>query len=237
MKPLSCIIIDDEPLAREVIETFVRDIPFLRLVNSFGDSLEALLYIQDNEIDIVLSDIQMPKINGIELVESLSNPPVIIFITAHRDFAIDGFENGVTDYLVKPVRFERFLKSVNKAKDYIELKQVSSKTQIKSDRLFIKSEGKLIKISLEEIQFIEAQGDYLKVVISDEVYMTQMTLKSMHAILKPPKFLKVQRSFIINLETVRSVKGNVVELNSGKKITISPDKKGELFSLLGYREK
>lgn len=236
MKPLSCIIIDDEPLAREVIETFVRDIPFLRLVNSFGDSLEALLYIQNNEIDIVLSDIQMPKINGIELVESLSNPPVIIFITAHRDFAIDGFENGVTDYLVKPVRFERFLKSVNKAKDYIELKQVSSKTQIKSDRLFIKSEGKLIKISLEEIQFIEAQGDYLKVVISDEVYMTQMTLKSMDAILKPPKFLKVQRSFIINLETVRSVKGNVVELNSGKKITISPDKKGELFSLLGYRE-
>ena len=235
MKPLSCIIIDDEPLAREVIETFVRDIPFLRLVNSFGDSLEALLYVQDNEIDIVFSDIQMPKINGIELVESLSNPPVIIFITAHRDFAIDGFENGVTDYLVKPVRFERFLKSVNKAKDYIELKQVSSKTQIKSDRLFIKSEGKLIKISLEEIQFIEAQGDYLKVVISDEVYMTQMTLKSMHAILKPPKFLKVQRSFIINLETVRSVKGNVVELNSGKKITISPDKKGELFSLLGYR--
>ena len=146
MKLINCIIIDDEPLAKEIIETFVKDIPFLQLVNSYGDSLEALLYLQDNDVDIVFSDIQMPKINGIELVESLSNPPVIIFITAHRDFAIDGFENGVTDYLVKPVRFERFLKAVNKAKDYLKLKLDSSKDQINADRLFIKSEGKLIKI-------------------------------------------------------------------------------------------
>ena len=199
MKPISCIIIDDEPLAREIIETFVKDIPFLLLVNSFGDSLEALLYLQDNDVDIVFSDIQMPKINGIELIESLSNPPVIIFITAHRDFAIDGFESGVTDYLVKPVRFERFLKAVNKAKDYLKLKLNSSNDQINADRLFIKSEGKLIKILIDEIEFIEAQSDYIKLVVSGEIYMTQMTLKSMGEILKSPKFFKVQRSFIINL--------------------------------------
>lgn len=233
MKPISCIIIDDEPLAREIIETFVKDIPFLLLVNSFGDSLEALLYLQDNDVDIVFSDIQMPKINGIELIESLSNPPVIIFITAHRDFAIDGFESGVTDYLVKPVRFERFLKAVNKAKDYLKLKLNSSNDQINADRLFIKSEGKLIKILIDEIEFIEAQSDYIKLVVSGEIYMTQMTLKSMGEILKSPKFFKVQRSFIINLETVRSVNGHVVELNSGKKITISPNNKEELFSRLG----
>ena len=233
MKPISCIIIDDEPLAREIIETFVKDIPFLQLVNSFGDSLEALLYLQDNDVDIVFSDIQMPKINGIELVESLSNPPVIIFITAHRNFAIDGFESGVTDYLVKPVRFERFLKAVNKAKDYLKLKLDSSNDQINADRLFIKSEGKLIKILIDEIEFIEAQSDYIKLVVSGEIYMTQMTLKSMAEILKSPKFFKVQRSFIINLETVRSVNGHVVELNSGKKITISPNNKEELFSRLG----
>ena len=146
MKFINCIIIDDEPLAREIIETFVKDIPFLQLTKSFGDSLQALLYLQNNEVDIVFSDIQMPKINGLELVESLSNPPVIIFITAHRDFAIDGYENGVTDYLVKPVRFERFLKAVNKAKSYIELKRISHSPPINSDRLFIKSDGKLIKI-------------------------------------------------------------------------------------------
>ena len=233
MKFINCIIIDDEPLAREIIETFVKDIPFLQLTKSFGDSLEALLYLQNNQVDIVFSDIQMPKINGLELVESLSNPPVIIFITAHRDFAIDGFENGVTDYLVKPVRFERFLKAVHKAKSYIELKQIAVPPPINSDRLFIKSDGKLIKILLDEIQFVEAQGDYIKIVSSDETYLTQMTLKSMEEFLKPPMFFKVQRSFIINVEKVRSVSGHVVELNSGHKITISPNKKEELYGLLG----
>ena len=233
MKFINCIIIDDEPLAREIIETFVKDIPFLQLTKSFGDSLQALLYLQNNEVDIVFSDIQMPKINGLELVESLSNPPVIIFITAHRDFAIDGYENGVTDYLVKPVRFERLLKAVNKAKSYIELKRISHSPPINSDRLFIKSDGKLIKILLDEIQFVEAQGDYIKIVISDETYLTQMTLKSMEEFLKPPMFFKVQRSFIINVEKVRSVSGHVVELNSGHKITISPNNKEELYALLG----
>lgn len=233
MKFINCIIIDDEPLAREIIETFVKDIPFLQLTKSFGDSLQALLYLQNNEVDIVFSDIQMPKINGLELVESLSNPPVIIFITAHRDFAIDGYENGVTDYLVKPVRFERFLKAVNKAKSYIELKRISHSPPINSDRLFIKSDGKLIKILLDEIQLVEAQGDYIKIINPDETYLSQMTLKSMEEFLKPPIFFKVQRSFIINVEKVRSVSGHVVELNSGHKITISPNKKEELYALLG----
>ena len=233
MKFINCIIIDDEPLAREIIETFVKDIPFLQLTKSFGDSLQALLYLQNNEVDIVFSDIQMPKINGLELVESLSNPPVIIFITAHRDFAIDGYENGVTDYLVKPVRFERFLKAVNKAKSYIELKRISHSPPINSDRLFIKSDGKLIKILLDVIQVVEAQGDYIKIINPDETYLSQMTLKSMEEFLKPPIFFKVQRSFIINVEKVRSVSGHVVELNSGHKITISPNKKEELYALLG----
>ncbi len=233
MKFINCIIIDDEPLAREIIETFVMDIPFLQLTKSFGDSLQALLYLQNNEVDIVFSDIQMPKINGLELVESLSNPPVIIFITAHRDFAIDGYENGVTDYLVKPVRFERFLKAVNKAKSYIELKRIAVPSPISSDRLFIKSDGKLVKILLDEIQFVEAQGDYIKIINPDETYLSQMTLKSMEEFLKPPMFFKVQRSFIINVEKVRSVSGHVVELNSGHKITISPNNKEELYALLG----
>lgn len=233
MKSLKCIIIDDEPLAREVVESFVKQIPFLELNESFGDSTEALMYLQMNDADIVFSDIQMPKINGMDLVKSLSNPPVIIFITAHRDFAIDGFETGATDYLVKPVRFDRFLKAVNKAKDYIGLKQASSIYKIKSDRLFIKSEGRIIKISLDEIQYIEAQGDYIKIVITDQIFTTQVTLKSIEKILDPPKFFRVQRSFIVNLDLVRSVDGNIIELTNGKKITIAPSKRGRLFALLG----
>lgn len=183
MEKLNCIIIDDEPLGREVIESFVQEIPFLGLIKSYGDPTEALLYLQNNTVDIVFSDIQMPKINGMELVKSLSNPPVIIFITAHRDFALDGFDTGATDYLVKPVRFDRFLKAVNRAKDYIALKQIPSIQQVNTDRIFIKSEGKLVKILLNEILYVEAQGDYLKIVIDSATYTTQATLKSMEEIL------------------------------------------------------
>ncbi|AQX09872.1 LytR/AlgR family response regulator transcription factor [Elizabethkingia ursingii] len=235
MGKLHCIIIDDEPLGRDVIESFVQEIPFLSLTESFGDPTEALLYLQNNTVDIIFSDIQMPKINGMELVKSLSNPPVIIFITAHRDFALDGFDTGATDYLVKPVRFDRFLKAVNRAKDYIALKQIPSIQQVNTDRIFIKSEGKLIKILLNEILYVEAQGDYLKIVIDSETYTTQATLKSMEEILTLPGFFRVQRSFILNIEAIRSVNANMAELINGKTISIALNKKDELFSLLGIK--
>ncbi|MCL1672484.1 LytR/AlgR family response regulator transcription factor [Elizabethkingia ursingii] len=235
MGKLHCIIIDDEPLGRDVIESFVQEIPFLSLTESFGDPTEALLYLQNNTVDIIFSDIQMPKINGMELVKSLSNPPVIIFITAHRDFALDSFDTGATDYLVKPVRFDRFLKAVNRAKDYIALKQIPLIQQVNTDRIFIKSEGKLIKILLNEILYVEAQGDYLKIVIDSETYTTQATLKSMEEILTLPGFFRVQRSFILNIEAIRSVNANMVELINGKTISIALNKKDELFSLLGIK--
>lgn len=233
MKPLKCIIIDDEPLAREVIETFVKQIPFLELTESFGDALEALFYLQNNDTDILFSDIQMPNINGVELVKSISKLPSIIFVTAHRDFAVDGFETGAIDYLLKPVRFDRFLKAVLKAKDQIQQKNKVLLNQVKTDRLFIKSDGRIIKILLDEIHYVEAQGDYIKIFISKQDFTTQVTLKSMEELLLPPKFFRAQRSFIINLDLVRSVDGNNVELTSGKKITISSAKKEELYNLLG----
>jgi len=235
MEKLRCIVLDDEPIGREIIENFVKEIDFLELVDSFEDPVKALMFLENNKVDIILSDIQMPKINGLDLVKSLENPPVIIFITAHRDFALDGFETGATDYLVKPVRFDRFLKAVNKAKDYINLKQNSTVHQVNSDRIFIKSDGKLTKILLDEILYVEAQGDYLKIVINNESYTTLATLKSMDEVLTLPKFFRVQRSFIINMEAIRSLNGNMVELTSGKSISIALNKKEELFQLLGIR--
>jgi len=235
MEKLRCIVLDDEPIGREIIENFVKEIDFLKLVDSFEDPVKALMFLENNKVDIILSDIQMPKINGLDLVKSLENPPVIIFVTAHRDFALDGFETGATDYLVKPVRFDRFLKAVNKAKDYINLKQNSTVHQVNSDRIFIKSDGKLTKILLDEILYVEAQGDYLKIVINNESYTTLATLKSMDEVLTLPKFFRVQRSFIINMEAIRSLNGNMVELTSGKSISIALNKKEELFQLLGIR--
>ncbi|WP_316777721.1 LytTR family DNA-binding domain-containing protein [Pedobacter antarcticus] len=235
MKKLNCVIVDDEPLARDVIESFVKEVPFLNILATFEDPVDALLFIKDNHVDIVFSDIEMPKLNGLELVRSLENSLVIIFITAYRDFALDGFETGATDYLVKPVRFDRFLKAVNKAKDYLELKRSSATQQVNNDRIFIKSEGKLIKILLDEILYIEAQGDYLKIVVPSAVYTTQATLKSMEETITLPNFFRVQRSFIINTEAVSSVNGNMVELVNGKSISIALNKKEELFDILGIK--
>ncbi|KIC61228.1 LytR/AlgR family response regulator transcription factor [Chryseobacterium taiwanense] len=235
MEKLRCIVLDDEPIGREIIENFVKEIPFLTLTNSFGDPVEALMFLENNSVDIIFSDIQMPKINGLDFVKTLENPPVIIFITAHRDFALDGFETGATDYLVKPVRFDRFLKAVNKAKEYISLKQNSTVHQVNSDRIFIKSNGKLTKILLDEILYIEAQGDYLKIVINNEAYTTLATLKSMDEVLTLPKFFRIQRSFIINLEAIRSLNGNMAELINGKSISIAMNKKEELYQVLGIR--
>lgn len=235
-KLLTCIVIDDEPIGREIVESFVEKIPFLQMLKSFDEPLEALQFLQENEVDIIFSDIQMPNINGMDLVRSLHHLPVVIFITAHRDFALEGFDTGVVDYLVKPVRFDRFLKAVNRAKDYLMLKQHAiSVHQISNDRIFIKSEGKLTKILLDEILYVEAQGDYLKFVLTNDSYTTYNTLKSMEDVLKLPKFFRVQRSFILNLDSVRSLNGNMVELVNGKTISIALNKKEELYQLLGIK--
>ena len=234
---LSCIIIDDEPIGRRVIEEFVKTIPFLELKGSYEDPIDALTFLQSNHVDIVFSDIEMPKINGIDLIRTLVKPTAFIFITAHRDFALEGFENGVIDYLVKPVAYSRFLKAVNRAKDRIQ--SLPSHAKINpteqttlTEKIFIKANGKLVKVVLDDILYAEALGDYLKIVTLTETYTTLATLKSMEDVLTSPIFFRVQRSFIVKLTAIKSLSGNVIELVNGKSITIALNKKDELFSLL-----
>jgi len=235
MEKLNCVIIDDEPLGRDVVESFVKEISFLQVLATFEDPVEALLFIRDHPVDLVFSDIEMPKLNGLELVRALGNTLVVIFITAYRDFAIDGFDTGATDYLVKSVRFDRFLKAVSKAKDYLDLKRASSIPKVNKDHIFIKSDGKLIKILLTEMLYVEAQGDYLKIVTPSAIHSTQVTLKAMEETLTLPKFFRIQRSFILNLEAIKSVNGHMVELLNGKSISIALNKKEEFFALLGIK--
>ncbi|WP_294314269.1 LytTR family DNA-binding domain-containing protein [uncultured Chryseobacterium sp.] len=234
-KKLYCIVIDDEPIGRELIVNFVNTVPFLDLKASFEDPVEALAFLHSHDIDIVITDINMPNISGIDLIRSLPKQPAIIFITAHRDFALDGFENGVVDFLVKPVAYDRFFKAVTRAKEKISMSSGKEKKepQIVPDRIFIKANSKLVKILLEDILYVEALGDYLKIVTNNESYTTLATLKSMESNLLPPNFLRVQRSFIVKVTSIKSVSGNVIELNNGKAITIASNKKEELFNLLG----
>ncbi len=234
-KKLTCIVIDDEPIGKELIVNYVKMIPFLELSHSFEDPILALTYLHSNEVDIIITDINMPQINGIELIKSLNNHPAIIFITAHRDFAVDGFENGVVDYLVKPISYDRFLKAINRAKDKIVSKeedfQIPKNKEI--DRIFIKANGKLVKINLDEILYIEALGDYLKIVTNIDSYTTLATLKSMEETLLSPNFLRVQRSFLVKISAIKSITGNMIDLINGKSISIASNKKEELFKLLG----
>ncbi|MDY3345351.1 LytTR family DNA-binding domain-containing protein [Riemerella anatipestifer] len=234
---ISCLVLDDEPLGRTIIENFVKQVPFLELSASFDDALEAITFLQKNQVEIIFSDIEMPRINGIELINLLDNPPIIIFITAHRDFALESFNTGAVDYLVKPVRFERFLKAVTRARNYITKKHLKEEEpKEKQDRIFIKTEGKLVKILYDEIIYIEAQGDYLKIVTKAGSYTTLATLKSMENALVKTKLIKVQRSFIINTSFVRAINGNMIELDNGKSISISVNKKEELFRFLGLKQ-
>ncbi|GEM51937.1 DNA-binding response regulator [Empedobacter brevis NBRC 14943 = ATCC 43319] len=231
MKKLSCIILDDEPLGREIIEHFSSKISFLDVKKSFEDPIEAMLFLQEHTIDLLITDINMPQINGIELVQSLRHPPAIIFVTAHRDFALDGFDSGAIDYLVKPVRFERFLTAVNRVKE--RQKEVYDTETVVRDFIFVKANGKLEKIIFAEIIYIEAQGDYLKIVTKNEYFVTLSTMKSFEEHLVIPEFLRVQRSFIVNVSAIRSFSGHTIELDNGKSISISVSKKDELFKILG----
>ena len=233
MEKINCIIIDDEPLGRDLVESFAKEVSYLNILGIFENPVTALSFLEENPVDLVFSDIEMPKINGLDFLRTLENPPIFIFITAYREFALDGFDTGATDYLVKPVRFDRFLKAVQKAKNQIDLKKNSNSSQEHNDKIFIKSEGKIIKILLMEILYIEAQGDYLNVMTTSEIYSTQMTLTSMEESLQNKKFFRVQRSFILNLDFVRSIHGNMVELLNGKSISVSVNKKEELCRLLG----
>ncbi|MCZ2082678.1 MAG: LytTR family DNA-binding domain-containing protein [Flavobacteriales bacterium] len=233
MKKINCIIIDDEPLGRDVVESFAKEVSYLNIVGIFEDPVKALSFIEENPVDLIFSDIEMPNINGLDFLRTLEDSPVFIFITAYREFALDGFETGATDYLVKPVRFDRFLKAVQKAKNHINLKRNSSASQDRNEKIFIKSEGKIIKILLTEIIYIEAQGDYLKVNTISGTYSTQMTLTSMEEVLQHKGFFRIHRSFILNLDFLRSIQGNMVELLNGKCISISVNKKEELYKLLG----
>ena len=231
---LKCLVLDDEPLGREIIEEYVNKTPFLELSASFGKPLEALNYLQENKIDILLTDIEMPQLNGLQFIESLKSKPLIIFITAYRDYAIEGFESGVVDYLVKPVAYNRFIKAITRAQESLKAKEfVQTDNQFELDRMFIKSDNRLVKIFFEDIVYIEALKDYLRIHISEkERYITHSTMKAMEEKL-PDYFFRIQRSYIINTKYIKSFYGNTVKLSIGESLGISTNHKAELFKRLG----
>lgn len=229
---LKCVVIDDEPIARTIIEKYVTMVPFLEVVASCEDAIDALSYISNNPVDIIFSDIQMPNISGLEFVKSLKNKAAVIFITAHSEYAIDGFDIGVVDFISKPFEIERFILAVNRAQDYLK-KNILTDTK-KSNVIFIKTKGtsKLVKVATKDIIYIEVIKDYLKIVTNKEEYMMLMTIKKIEKLLNPSLFFKTHRSFIINIDAIHSFSGNIIEMNNTSEIPIVQSKKEELFMKL-----
>ncbi|MBO9199612.1 MULTISPECIES: LytR/AlgR family response regulator transcription factor [Niastella] len=217
---LKCIAIDDEPLALELLQEYISRFPQLKLVHTFDDAISAVELLRNTRVDLLFIDINMPDITGIDLVRSLHEKPIVIFTTAHKQFAIEGFELDAVDYLLKPINFDRFTRAVNKAIDYFKYK--STPAQEENDSLFVHSEYKLVKIPLNEIEYIESLEDYIKIHITGtKPVLTLLSMKKVLEKLPADKFQRIHRSYIVAVSRVKSIQNRKVQLSTGVELPIS----------------
>jgi DNA-binding LytR/AlgR family response regulator len=234
-KRYKCIVVDDEALARMLIETHLLQVPDLELVCSCSSAIEASEYLRTNKIDLIFLDIQMPGLTGMEFLKSVVDPPKVIFTTAYSEFALDGYELNVIDYLLKPIVFDRFLKAANKAIRVLNLEsQVSEPATVSvgEKSMVIKSSHQLVKIDMEDILYVEGLHKYVKIVTRQKNFTTLFGLTKMEHVLPNDKFYRCHRSFIINLGKVSLIDGNEAVIENVR-VPVSRNNKEELVDKLG----
>lgn len=222
---IRCIIIDDEPLAIGIIKSYCEDVGGLHVIGTFTNPLDATNILSKEKIDLVFLDIEMPQINGIDFLKTIDQKPLFIFTTAYPQYAIDGFELNAVDYLVKPIRFARFVKAINRAKELFELRNISKtkagnvtsasgSTTSSDEFIFVKSEYDNIKIKLEDIKYIQGLKDYLKIHTQEsKPILTLMSFKSIESKLPTSNFLRVHRSFIVNVSSIDSIQRSKIVID------------------------
>lgn len=231
---ISCIAIDDEPLAIKQIASYIDKTPFLSLMATFESALLAINYLQDNDVDLMFVDINMPDLSGMDFVKSINNPPGVIFTTAYSEYAIEGFKVDAIDYLLKPISYTDFLKAAERAKERISPK-IAENTQVESNEkfLFIKSEYKILRINLSDIKYVEGMREYLRIHIENQQpVMTLMSMKKMEAFLPEESFMRVHRSFIVNLNKITTIERNRIIFDKNVYIPISEQYKSKFQNFL-----
>jgi DNA-binding LytR/AlgR family response regulator len=224
-KRITCLAVDDEPLALNVLQRHIAAVPSLELIGLCSTAVEALERMSKNTVDLLFMDIQMPLITGTDFIRTLKNPPKVIFTTAYRKFALEGFELNAVDYLMKPISFERFLKAVSKVMemnsplpDPISKPEENSKSQ--DTCLYLRADRKTVKVPLDEILYIESLKDYVKVVTASRSIVTKQSISSLEETLPKDGFIRIHRSFIVSLSKIESYNNELIEIDK-KELPIS----------------
>jgi DNA-binding LytR/AlgR family response regulator len=214
MSNLKCIIVEDEPLAVKVLSDYIAQVPFLSLEASFKDAILATEYLRDHAVDLIFLDIHLPKLKGMAFLKTLTNPPAVVITTAYHQYAVEGFELNVTDYLLKPFEFERFLVAVNKVKGAQPQKAPSPASSPVKDHLFLNVQKKNVKVLFADILYIESQREYIRIVTTRGEFLSKMGTHEIEALLPPEQFKRVHRSFIVSVSKIDSYTAETIEVGS-----------------------
>jgi two-component system LytT family response regulator len=237
---LTCIAIDDEPLALEIITAYIEKVSFLRLLKTFDNAIDSIDFIKNNRVDLMFLDIQMESLSGIQLIHALKERPAVIFTTAYDRYAVEGFELDAADYLLKPISFQRFVKSVDKVYNKIisnrngQDAQEPQGREATDDFIFVKTENRLQKVALSDILFIEGQGDYLKIVTAAVRIMTLQNFRKFEETLPPENFIRVHKSYLVALNKIESISRNRIKIGNHL-IPVSDTYKDAFYEAIGKK--
>ena len=213
---IRCLIVDDEPPAREIIRRYIQEIPTLELAGECANALQAFALLQQQPIDLMFLDIRMPQINGNDFLKTLKNPPKVIFTTAYTEYALEGYELDVVDYLMKPIPFDRFLKAVNKAYQQAIVKHdtPAAATEEKNESfVYFRADRKMVKVMLHDIRYIESMKDYVKVFTKESTIITKQSISSVEEMLPEREFVRVHRSYIVSLKHIKTFTSELIEID------------------------
>lgn len=243
---INCIVVDDEPLALDIIREYCAKIPFVNLLNTFDNAIDTLEYLRNNSVDLILLDIQMEELTGIQLLNALKVKPYVILTTAYDSYALQGFDLDVTDYMLKPVSFERFVKGINKVYERMQKEVIvpverlvttsSSSETTGKDYFFVKTETRIEKVSASEVLYVEGMGDYWRIVTKNKRIMTLMNARGIEDVLHEPQFCRVHKSWFVAIDKIDFVERRHIKI-ADQRIPVSDTYQENFFNIIERKKK